>query len=98
MLNKIELFPDVIYNKLLSDPTPYTINSLYYSKQGEEIEEFTEFISERWMDIIHRGGDGDPIDVMLGIDLIMEKNGKVQTIQCKKVWNIEKLDKTTMNL
>jgi hypothetical protein len=98
LLKKIESFPDLIYNKLLSDPTPYTINSLYYSKQGEEIEEFIMnlLVKDGWT-LIHRGGDGDPIDVMLGIDLIMEKNGQVQTIQCKKVWNIEKLDKTTMN-
>ena len=35
---------------------------------------------------------------MLGIDLVMEKNGKIQTIQCKKVWNIEKISSTLMNV
>ena len=37
---------------------------------------------------IHRGGNGDPIDTLLGIDLIVEKNGRYKFIQSKKVFDI----------
>ena len=99
LLKNIENFPEQVYDRLLTDPTPYTINSIYYSLQGEDIEEFIMnlMIEDGWT-LIHRGGDGDPIDVMLGIDLIMEKNGQVRTIQCKKVWNIEYISSTMMNV
>ena len=99
LLSRIEEFPEQIYDRLLTDPKPYTINSLFYSKQGEEIEgSIMELLQADGWNLIHRGGDGDPIDVMLGIDLVMEKNGKIQTIQCKKVWNIEKISSTLMNV
>lgn len=99
LLSRIEQFPEQIYDKLLTDPKPYTLNSLFYSRQGEDIEQFIMEIMEKdgWK-LIHRGGDGDPIDVMLGIDLVMEKNGQVRTVQCKKVWNIEKIPSTVMNV
>lgn len=98
ILDKISSYPDIIYDRLLTDPEPYTINSRYYSKQGEDVEQFIEELMEKdgWT-LVHRGGDGDPIDVLLGIDLIMEKNGQLKTIQCKKVWDITYMPSTMMN-
>ena len=51
--------------------------------------------SNRGWNIIHRGEGGDPIDVLLGIDIIVEKGGEIKTVQCKKVWNIQ-LEPTTL--
>jgi len=98
VLNKVKEFPDQVYDKLLKDPSRYVVNSSYYSKQGEDVEQFVlELMLKDGWSLIHKGGNGDPIDVLLGIDLIMEKNGQVKTIQCKKVWNIDYVTKTMMN-
>jgi len=93
----IEKFPDVIYDRFLSDPeTIYNQNSLYNSMQGEEVEGFVvKLLSDDGWNIIHRGEGGDPIDVLLGIDIIVEKGGEIKTVQCKKVWNIQ-LEPTTL--
>ena len=93
----IEKFPDVIYDRFLSDPeTIYNQNSLYNSMQGEEVEGFVvKLLADDGWNIIHRGEGGDPIDVLLGIDIIVEKGGEIKTVQCKKVWNIQ-LEPTTL--
>jgi hypothetical protein len=44
------------------------------------------------------GGGGDPIDILLGIDLIMlSPEGELVTIQCKKVWSIIDEETTMLN-
>lgn len=97
VLSTLEKYSDVIYDKFLSDPIVYTQNSVFNSMQGEEIESFVlKSLEEDGWSIIHRGGGGDPIDVLLGIDLIIEKNGELKTVQCKKVWNIEYQQSTLM--
>jgi hypothetical protein len=98
VLNTIEKYGDVIYDKFLKNPEVYTQNSVFNSKQGEDVEGYVidTLIKDGWS-LIHRGGGGDPIDVLLGIDAIMEKGGNIATIQCKKVWNIQYEPTTLMN-
>lgn len=91
-------YPEILYDRFISDSDLYTTQSLYYSLQGEEVEDFVlESMLDCGWELIHQGGGGDIIDVFLGIDLIMEKNGELKTIQCKKVWKIENLPSTRMN-
>ncbi len=98
VLNTIQKYGDLIYDKYLKDPTMYTQNSVFNSMQGEQIEDFVvnEMKNKSW-NLIHKGEGGDPIDVLLGIDIIMEKGGEIVTIQCKKVWNIQYEPTTLMN-
>ena len=98
VLNTIQKHGDLIYDKFLKDPTVYTQNSVFNSMQGEQIEGFVVDVMKKdgWS-LIHIGEGGDPIDVLLGIDIIMEKNGDIATIQCKKVWNIQYETTTLMN-
>jgi hypothetical protein len=98
VLNTIQKYGDLIYDKYLKDPTMYTQNSVFNSMQGEQIEDFVvnEMKNKGW-NLIHKGEGGDPIDVLLGIDIIMEKGGEIVTIQCKKVWNIQYEPTTLMN-
>jgi hypothetical protein len=98
VLNTIQKYGDLIYDKFLKDPTMYTQNSVFNSMQGEQIEDFVvnEMKNKGW-NLIHKGEGGDPIDVLLGIDIIMEKGGEIVTIQCKKVWNIQYEPTTLMN-
>jgi Holliday junction resolvase-like predicted endonuclease len=91
--NKEELFNEIETNKL-----KYVSNSLYNTYQGEMIEQFVEkFMETKGFKLIHRGGGGDPLDVLMGIDLIMEKDGKIYTLQAKKVHQIEFIPSTLMN-
>ena len=98
VLNTIQKYGDLIYDKFLKDPIMYTQNSVFNSMQGEQIEDFVvnEMKNKGW-NLIHKGEGGDPIDVLLGIDIIMEKGGEIVTIQCKKVWNIQYEPTTLMN-
>lgn len=98
VLNTIQKYGDLIYDKFLKDPKIYTQNSVFNSMQGEEVEGLVidAMIKDGWS-LIHRGEGGDPIDVLLGIDAIMEKGGEIATIQCKKVWNIQYEPSTLMN-
>jgi hypothetical protein len=98
VLNTIQKYGDLIYDKFLKNPTMYTQNSVFNSMQGEQIEDFVvnEMKNKGW-NLIHKGEGGDPIDVLLGIDIIMEKGGEIVTIQCKKVWNIQYEPTTLMN-
>lgn len=89
----IKIFDEIKYNK-----ERYTQNSTYNSYQGELIEGIVlDFLLTKGFTLIHRGSGGDPIDVLLGIDLIMEKDGKIYTFQCKKVFNISFEKSTIMN-
>jgi len=98
VVDVVSNYPEILYDKFISKSDLYTTQSLYYSLQGEEIEDFVlnSMLDCGW-ELIHKGGGGDIIDVFLGIDLIMEKDGELKTIQCKKVWKIENLPSTIMN-
>jgi len=98
IIETISDYPEVLYDKFISDSELYTTQSLFYSLKGEEVEQYVidEMVNCGWT-LIHQGGGGDIIDVFLGIDLIMEKGGMVKTIQCKKVWDIRWMPSTRMN-
>jgi len=84
--------PQEVYDQLIDDPTDkfkYTRMAKYYTGQGDAVEDIIQNLMESngWV-TIHRGGNGDPIDTLLGIDLIVEKNGRYKFIQSKKVFDI----------
>lgn len=96
VLSVIENNKDLIYKRFLVDTNLYSQNSLFNSMEGEEVENFViKTMSENGWSLVHQGSGGDPIDVLLGVDLIMEKDGEIKTIQCKKVWNIN-LEQSTL--
>jgi|TARA_R110000744_G_scaffold63621_3_gene130872 hypothetical protein len=84
--------PQSVYDNLIDDPTDkfkYTRMAKYYTGKGDSVEDIIQTLMESngWV-TIHRGGNGDPIDTLLGIDLIVEKNGFYKFIQSKKVFEI----------
>tara|TARA_B100000579_G_scaffold180059_1_gene146723 strand:- start:38 stop:1006 length:969 start_codon:yes stop_codon:yes gene_type:complete len=93
--------PDSVYTTLIDDPTDkfkYTRMAKYYTGKGDAVEDIIQQLMENngWV-TIHRGGNGDPIDTLLGIDLIVEKDGRYKFIQSKKVFDIRRV-KTPNNL
>jgi len=61
----------------------YTNNIKYLSKIGYEAEEKVKSIlANKGCEILYQGGDGEPIDMVYGIDLIVKK-GKIYTVQVK---------------
>jgi len=87
--------PESVYDQLVNDPTDkfkYTRMSKYYTSKGDAVEDIIQNMMESngWT-TIHRGGNGDPIDTLLGIDLIVEKSGIYKFIQSKKVFDIRKV-------
>ena len=87
--------PQSVYDELIDDPTDkfkYTRMAKYYTGKGDSVENIIETLMNNngWL-TIHRGGNGDPIDTLLGIDLIVEKNGNYKFIQSKKVFDIRRV-------
>jgi hypothetical protein len=68
-------------------------NTIKNTYEGEMIENLIEGVlfGNGWK-IVHKGGNGDFIDMRFGIDLIVEKDGVYKFVQTKKVWDIEFLD------
>ena len=86
-----------IFDAFLKDDTEYDKWATYYSEQGEQVENFVaDALIQDGYEIIHQGGGGDPIDVLLAIDLIVTKGGNIYTCQVKKVAGIEHQAKTTL--
>ncbi len=103
-INLISKHSELIYNRYLKDGVKYIQSSIHNSKEGEEVEKLiVNTMTKNGFKLIHPiqnnvGQGGDPIDVLLGVDLIMESpDGEIVTIQCKKVWGIERIQKTLMN-
>ncbi len=97
-VNLISKHSEIIYNKYLKDSVKYVQNSIRNSREGEKVENLiVKQMVNSGFKLIHPtqknvGQGGDPIDVLLGVDLIIESpDGKIVTIQCKKVWNIQKI-------
>ena len=87
--------PQSVYDQLVNDPTDkfkYTRMAKFYTAKGDAVEDIIQKLMEDngWT-TIHRGGNGDPIDTLLGIDLIVEKNGSYNFIQSKKVFDIRQI-------
>ena len=68
-------------------------NTIKNTYEGDVIENLIEGVlfNHGWK-IVHKGGNGDFIDMRFGIDLIVEKNGIYKFVQTKKVWDIELID------
>ena len=91
--------PQSVYDQLVDDPTDkfkYTRMAKFYTAKGDAVEDVIQKLMEDngWT-TIHRGGNGDPIDTLLGIDLIVEKNGEYNFIQSKKVFDIRQIKNQT---
>ena len=87
----------IIFDTFLKDDTEYDKWATYYSEQGEQVENFVaDALTQNGYEIIHQGGGGDPIDVLLGIDLIVSKGGGIHTCQVKKVAGIDHQAETTL--
>jgi hypothetical protein len=68
------------------DLRKYIINNRIKSSIGEEAENFVkECFDKKGMKCVFQGGDGDPVDMSYGIDLIMHnlKSGKYYLVQVK---------------
>jgi hypothetical protein len=68
----------------LDEYKSFVRNSRDRSKIGEKSENDVRTILEKYgMKYLYQGGDGDFIDMLFGIDLIMDDGGKTTTIQVK---------------
>jgi hypothetical protein len=68
-------------------------NTKYRSGVGEKAEnEVKNILEKSGMVELYQGGDGDFIDMVFGIDLIMDDNGKTVIIQVKSKENQAKSD------
>jgi len=97
-------FPDFVYNKYLVTPDRYIQNSIKNSKEGADVENIiVKLMEDNNYKLIYPlinnvGEGGDPIDMLLGVDLIMlSPEGELVAIQCKKVWSIIDEQSTTLN-
>jgi len=80
-----------ILSHILNDQEKFVKHIRRPSSQGSEGEDRVEmFVKKEYgYNTIYKGGDGDFIDMKLGIDLIMEKNGDYIFTQVKSVNSIE---------
>ena len=85
--------PERVYDDLINDPTDkfkYSRMSMYYTAKGDVVEDMVEdLMNTNGWETVHKGGNGDPIDMLLGIDLIVVKDGVYQFVQSKKVFDIK---------
>ena len=95
LINQALKAPQSVYDELINDPTDkfkYTRMAKYYTSKGDSVEDIIQnLMGDNGWTTIHRGGNGDPIDTLLGIDLIVEKSGIYKFIQSKKVFDIRKV-------
>ena len=97
-------FPDFVYNKYLVTSDRYIEYSIKNSKEGADVENIiVKLMKDNNYKLIYPltnnvGEGGDPIDMLLGVDLIMlSPEGELVTIQCKKVWSIIDEQSTMLN-
>lgn len=69
----------------LDDLATFTNNTIVDSEIGERNEAYvSDYLEENGFKILYRGGDGDFIDMLLGIDIIArDVNNNIYTIQVK---------------
>ena len=92
-LNKAVNNPKFIWDNLLCNPEKYIQHIRKYSKQGEKVENSIrdEYVKNGW-EIVYQGGDGNLIDMLLGVDLIVKKNEKYLYLQIKKITAIHNVE------
>lgn len=88
-LNVLPNHAEFIWDNFLIDEERYTSNIKKNSKDGEYIESLIEsfYIKEGW-EIVHKGGNGDIIDMTLSTDLIVKKGTTYQYVQVKSARSI----------
>jgi len=75
-----------LYNFIVNNVNfkEYTKWNRIFSKKGEEIEKMAiKILINNGCDILYNGGDGDFIDMVYGVDIIVKKNNKIYTVQVK---------------
>lgn len=72
----------------IDDIKQFTRNSKSNTEYGENIEKYVESIlNKRGFKTLYTGGNGDFIDMIFGIDLIMEYKGRIILCQVKSTIN-----------
>jgi hypothetical protein len=62
----------------------YTTHNRTNSAIGEKAEsEVADYLENQGYEVLYRGGDGDPIDMAYGCDIIISKDNKIETVQVK---------------
>lgn len=89
-LLEIKKHPKFIWDNFLINSDKYTQNIKKNSEEGEMVEKhvMNYYINNGW-EIVHIGGNGDLIDMLLGIDMIVKKDKEYLCIQVKKIPIIE---------
>ncbi len=70
-----------LYGLKLSNYTSYNRNNSAIGEQAES--EVADYLQNKEYQILYRGGDGDPIDMTYGCDIIVSKDDIVLTVQVK---------------
>lgn len=92
-LLEIEKHSEFIWGEFLDDPDKYTQNIRKNSEEGGIVERhvLNHYIENGWQ-IVHMGGNGDLIDMLLGIDFIVNKDGEYLCVQVKKIPSLGKVE------
>jgi len=62
----------------------YTSYNRKFSEIGDKAESnVASYLESKGYEILYRGGDGDPVDMRYGIDLIVSKDDKILLVQVK---------------
>ena len=62
----------------------FTYNTKYNTMEGDYVETLTKVLLEReGYTTLYEGGNGDFIDMIYGVDIIMEKDGDIYLVQVK---------------
>lgn len=83
-LHKVKEYKSSVYNTHFSDFNKYTSNNLINTIDGDIVEDMIidHYSKQGWVECF-RGGNGNPIDMKLGIDIILKKNDEYMIIQAK---------------
>ena len=93
IMNMVPDHTEYIWNKFLSNPDKYTQNTRKNTQEGDIIEDCAvKFYEDDGWEIIHRGGNGNIIDMKLGVDIIVKKDDDYRFVQVKKVPSISEVE------
>ena len=68
----------------LDDLKKFTKNTKHLSSVGDVSEQLAkEFLEEKGLNVSYSGGDGDFIDMVFGVDMIVEEDGLTKLVQVK---------------
>jgi hypothetical protein len=91
-LNTLPKHSELIWDKFLYDEERYVQNIKKNSEDGDTTENLVaEYYKNDGWEIVHQGGNGDLVDMLLGIDLIVKKDDEYLYIQVKKLNSITKI-------